>query len=49
MSTTYVTKKKFCAAYNDKESHEDAKMPASVERQLVRTTKLSTITMKLYR
>ncbi|KAK8445187.1 hypothetical protein SEVIR_9G277500v4 [Setaria viridis] len=49
MSTTYVAKKKFCAASNDKESPEDEKMSASVERQLVRTAKLSTITIKLYR
>ncbi|CAN6288401.1 unnamed protein product [Urochloa humidicola] len=49
MSMTYVTKKKFCAASDDNESPEDEKMSASVERLLVRTTKLSTITIKLYR
>ncbi|CAL4940411.1 unnamed protein product [Urochloa decumbens] len=49
MSMTYVTKKNFCAASDDKESPEDEKISASVERLLVRTTKLSTVTIKLYR
>ncbi|CAL4924615.1 unnamed protein product [Urochloa decumbens] len=49
MSMTYVTKKNFCAASYDKESPEDEKISASAERRFVRTTKLSTVTIKLYR
>ncbi|CAO2164404.1 unnamed protein product [Urochloa humidicola] len=46
----YVTEKNFCAAASDdKELSKDEKISASVERLLVRTTKLSTVTIKLYR
>jgi len=50
MSTTYITKNNVYGTSDDKESRKDVKKSASVERLLlVRTTKLSTITIKLYR
>lgn len=45
---TYITKKHVYAGSLDEESPEDEKS-ASVERLLVRTTKLATVTIKLYR
>jgi hypothetical protein len=50
MSTTYITKSNVYGTSDDKESPKDVKKSVSVERLLlVRTTKLSTITIKLYR
>lgn len=49
MSMTYITKKHdYVASLDGKESPEHEKS-ASVERLLVRTTKLTTVTIKLYR